>query len=60
MKEETIVQITAPHFCAGIIFNGNMIIDFAPILRWYRGRSYYWLRKYCEKKKWKFTEVKEI
>lgn len=55
--EEILIQISANHFCAGIIFRDSKVFAFAPILKWSKGKSYYWMKKYCEKKKWRFIEV---
>lgn len=32
-------QVTAPHFCAGIVTTGDRVTEAAPILRWTIGRS---------------------
>lgn len=50
-------QITAPHFCAGVIERGGMIVEAAPILRWAVGQPYLKLGVYCKRKGWKMVIV---
>lgn len=48
-----LVRITAPHFCAGVeIDDKDKVVKFAPILKWTKGRTLWWLERYCKKKKW--------
>ena len=53
-----LAQITAPHFCAGIVLADDEVVEAAPILRymvgWYRDR----VRTYCNSKGWKVRVVK--
>jgi hypothetical protein len=34
-----LLRITAPHFVAGVVVDGRMIVRAAPILQWSVGRS---------------------
>ena len=46
------VQITAPHFCAGIVLNADKCINAAPIPKWRVGKSRSELRAYFATKGW--------
>ena len=52
------IQVTAPHFCAGIIFNGLIAVRAAPILAWTVGKDAAYLSAYFKRKGWKVTLVK--
>lgn len=57
IHNETLYQITAPHFCAGIIVENNVIIKAAPILRWMTDKDIGFIKEYCKKKKWTVYKV---
>jgi hypothetical protein len=48
------IQITAPHFTAGIVFENDIVIRTAPILSYMRGWSLYKVETYCITKKWRY------
>lgn len=50
---ERLVQVTAPHFCAGIVFQRGKCVSAAPILRWALGKKWLWFHGYCRGKGWK-------
>lgn len=50
---ETLVQVTAPHFCAGLVFQGLICTEAAPILKWAVNKNRAWLWPYFERKGWK-------
>lgn len=52
-----LVQVTAPHFCAGIIVRRDKVIEAAPILQWTLGKPYSWLRRYFARKRWSVHEL---
>lgn len=54
-----LVAVDAPHFYAGIVFENDIVIEAAPILKWTIGKHRDYLRKYFKSKKWKATIVKE-
>lgn len=45
-------QITAPHFCAGIITTNGICTEAAPILAWTIGKSRQELREYFTRRTW--------
>ena len=53
---ETLMQVTAPYFCAGVVMWDDRVIETAPILK-ARGWSFNRLRHYCREKNWKITIV---
>lgn len=55
--EEALWQISAPHFCAGLIVVGDKVKDAAPILKWSIGKDWPWVRDYCKSKKWSGKRV---
>jgi hypothetical protein len=57
MEKEVLVRITSDYFCAGIVFKDDYVCETAPILKWSKNRSFFWMKKYCEKKKWKFEKL---
>lgn len=52
-----LVQVSAPHFVAGIILKDGVVIEAAPILKWTIGKTQKWLREYFIKKEWKAVQV---
>lgn len=59
MADEIIVQVDAPHFCAGLVFKNGVVISTAPILSWAMGKDIEYLAKYFKKKGWK-TDARKI
>jgi len=51
---ETVAQITAPHFVAGIVLHDDFVVEAAPIVDYMRSRQ--WgraqVRSYCKAKGW--------
>ena len=52
-----LVQVTAPHLCAGIVLEDDVCTDAAPILRWAVGRRRTELRQYFARKGWRVSIV---
>ena len=50
--------IDAPHFCAAVELEGEMVMRAAPIVRYMQSWSIERVRAYCEQKGWKHTEMK--
>ena len=46
----TTYRITAPHFCAAVIRQGDIVIQSAPILQWTVGRDWEFVRTYFNRK----------
>lgn len=55
---DDLVQVTAPHFCAGIILRDGIVIDAAPILGWTMGKDRAYLSRYFASKGWKAVFVR--
>lgn len=56
-----LVQVTAPHFCAGIVINERgMCVEAAPILRWCIGKRTGFLQDYVKRKGWKARTIRYI
>lgn len=53
----SLVQVTAPHFVAGLVFNGEKCIEAAPILKWCVGRSKGRIFSYCRSKGYTITII---
>ena len=53
--DEQLVQIDAPHFCAGIVARDGRVIVAAPILHYMTGWDGQQVKSYCEKKGWAWT-----
>jgi YspA, cpYpsA-related SLOG family len=54
---ETLVQVSAPHFCAGIVLIGDRCTEAAPILQWAIGKDRAYLLAYFGGKGWTATIV---
>ena len=52
-----LAQVTAPHFCAGIILADNVVIEAAPIISYMRGWNRDKVRDYCTRKGWRVRLV---
>lgn len=65
----TLIQITAPHFCAGLVAQDGVVImeisadglllSPAPILRYMAGWTVAQVREYAKRKGWRVVEVGE-
>lgn len=51
------IQITAPHFCAGLVIIDDRVVEAAPIIRYMRGWTTQQVREYVRKKRWSMTDV---
>lgn len=52
-----LIRITAPHFCAGLVFSGyhrQYEHRTPPILRYMRHWQFGDIRNYCQRKGWQF------
>lgn len=47
-----LVRVVAPQFVAGIVFDGQVCVEAAPILRWYVGKQAHWLKLRFERNGW--------
>jgi hypothetical protein len=52
---EALIQIAAPHFCAGAVLSDDRVSRSAPILAWMRGQSLDQMRVHCRRKRWLLT-----
>ena len=46
--------ISAPHFVAGVVLDGNVVVRCAPILRYMLGWTRARVEGYCRRKHWAF------
>jgi len=53
-----LVQVTAPHFVAGIVLVDEVVVEAAPILRWTIGKDRAFLSAYFRRKGWKAKIIK--
>jgi hypothetical protein len=55
-----LVQVTAPHFCAGLVLDETgTVVEAAPILGWTVGKHWRELRPYFAKRRWTARRVTE-
>ncbi len=47
-----LLRVQAPHFTAGIVVDGERVVEAAPILRWCYRHPLPWLLKYFQHKGW--------
>jgi hypothetical protein len=64
-QNEILVQITAPHFCAGIVLtfkngSGWRVTETAPIVRYMKGWLAWRVKAYVARKGWKAVRVDKI
>jgi len=52
---ETLMQITAPHFCAGLETRSSVVMRAAPIIKYMKGWTTGKVREYCQEKSWKLA-----
>lgn len=57
---ETLAQIEAPHFHAGIVLWDDKVVEAAPIVKYFKGCRREAVRKYCAEKGWKVTVVHQL
>lgn len=50
-------QVTSAYFCAGLVFNGYICSDAAPILKLAKGKNKDYLRNYFGRKNWRILEI---
>lgn len=49
---ERLVQVSAPHFTAGLVVREGRVVRAAPILRWAEGRAWAEVAAYFRRKGW--------
>lgn len=54
-----LVQVTAKHFCAGLVLEDDVVVEAAPILKYTIGKRRAWLRSYFAEKGWKTKVVRD-
>ena len=54
---ETLAEIDAPHFNAGIVLRDDCVVEAADIVRYMRGWSRARVRAYCQRKDWKISVI---
>jgi hypothetical protein len=54
-----LIQVHAPHFCAGFVSDGERVTEAAPILKYLVGRTEDFARSYLRKKGWRASVVVE-
>jgi hypothetical protein len=58
---ETLAQIKAPHFTAGLLLQDDLVVEAAPIIGYMKKNS--WtrddVRNYCRDKGWTISVVRE-
>jgi len=54
---ETLIQITAPHFVAGIVARDGKVIEAANIVKYMRGWDGKQVADYCKEKGWSWRRV---
>lgn len=53
---ERLVCVDAPHFCAGLVFDGDICVRAAPILKYCHMKNAQWCSQYFRRKGWKATQ----
>lgn len=54
---ETLIQITAPHFVAGIVARDGKVIEAASIVKYMRGWDGKQVADYCKMQGWSWRRV---
>ena len=57
--DRRLIQVTAPHFCAGLLVSRTHVVYAAPILKWTEGRRLTELGRYFRSKGWQYREIKD-
>lgn len=57
MTIESVIQITAPHFVAGIVACDGCVTEAAPILRYMLGWDGHKVAGYCRRKGWTWVRA---
>lgn len=48
----TAYRIVAPHFVAGLVLAGDLVVQAAPVLSWALLKDFAFVRDYCAKRGW--------
>jgi hypothetical protein len=57
MMEEVMWQVTAPHFCAGLVLQRRICVAAAPVLKWAIGSGQMALEGYFGRRRWQWRAV---
>lgn len=52
VMDAALIRVVAPHFVAGIIIRGGVVIKAAPILAYAKGKKYNEIKSYFDRKNW--------
>lgn len=55
---ERLVRIVAPHFVAGVVLRGELVVGASDIVRYAIGRNADWLRAYVRRRGWRAHVVR--
>ena len=58
--KETLAQVSAPHFTAGLVLWNDKVEEAAPVLRYMRRWPRARVRAYCQSKGWAVCVVHEL
>lgn len=53
LPHHKLIQITAPHFCAGLVLVSDIVMLAAPIVKYMQGWTLLRVQAYCAQKRWK-------
>ncbi len=53
-------RVVAPHFVAGLVTDGDVVVSAPPILAWAKGKTRAVLRRYFARKGWTVTRIEEL
>jgi len=60
LEGEECLQVTAPHFSAGLLLRKGRVHEAAPILHYMKGWYLSEVTSYCAKKRWTLIRVDEM
>lgn len=59
MHCDGLYQISAFHFCVGMVINDGYVTRCPAIIAYMRGWEYSQVKEYCRKKKWLVKKIEE-
>ena len=51
------IRIDAPHFCAAVVLDSDIVVRAAPILKYMLGWSRWRVADYCRNKGWRHVHL---
>ncbi len=51
------ICVISDYFYAGVVLENDVCVESAPILKYMKGKTFNWIKSYCDKNGWEWLRV---